>query len=122
VLNNASNLNVGKRERLLQNFYALSFNQGAVEQLAGKGHDCAICVDGAGLDVRDMRVLVVVRNLYVGVFFALLGEDLDAAVAVLVMLVVVVVLLAVKDLGSRTRLGGIGDHFELVRTNWQPVV
>src|SRR6185437_4112117 len=122
VLNNASNLNVGKRERLLQNLYAFSFNQGAVEQLAGKGHDCAIGVDGAGLHVRDMRVLVVVRNLHVGVFLALLGKNLDAAVAVLVMLVVVVVLLAVEDHRSHPRLAGIGGHFELVRTNWQPVI
>src|SRR5215510_10095780 len=115
VLNDAANLNVRKSEGLLQDLQVTAFQECAVHQLAVIGNDCAISMDGSGLQIGDVEVLVVIADLHVRILFALFGEDLNAIVIPLIVLVIVARLLTVENHGRSAGGGRLGGHLKFIR-------
>src|SRR6185312_2800768 len=87
-----------------------------------EGDDSSVRMDGARLEFGDVKIVVVVRDLHVGVFLAFVGENLDAVVAGAIVLVVVAEVLVIEHHGSGVRRLGLRRHLEFFRRNWLPAI
>ncbi len=94
ILDDAADLDIGKCEDTLLNLVVTAFLDNLEVWLACKGDDRAVRMNSTTFDIAERLVIPCIvavahradeRQLYIGVFLAILGEDLDAIVELLCM-------------------------------------
>src|SRR5579871_535592 len=120
VLDNATDLDIGKRKGLSAKTDPPPFCQRFIEDFSVKIDDCAVLLDGAGMNVPDIFALSVERQLHVAIFAAFLRQDLDPQIIRLVSsfspAVIPVNLAEKKNRGCTWRLR-LARHFEFIGRN-----
>ena len=82
ILEDAARLDIRKSEGLGQIFHATSFHDRLIECFPAELHDRAIRPDSAGVQVHDVALLFVERDLDVSVPSSVFGQDLDSEIDV----------------------------------------
>jgi len=117
ILEDASDLNIGKRERLGQILQPFCFDDGLVKNPPIEVSDRPVRPDRARPDPGDVLGIFKVRNLYVGILSAFSCQDLDSEIIILMRraAVVISINLPVKNDGRSAGSLRLARHLQFVR-------
>ena len=125
ILDNAANLYAGQRECLCSPYTARSPGDQLVENVFALNVDGpSVRSYGSRVNIADAHFTGAIRELYIAVAPACLGEDFQPDVdfqACALCRIIVEIALAKENSGFRAGIAGVGrDHFEIFGFDWLP--
>ena len=118
VLDDASHLNIGQRERLLQDLDPVAFDHGLLIYFSIKWRYRSIRANGPRVYLRNLSPPAVIRQLDSGILLAFFAQNLHANVVMGGMFRIVPLVALVQDHGR-----GSGFRvLQLFRRDWLPFI
>src|SRR5579864_3177412 len=112
-VDNASHLNIGKRERLYVHPDSVALHYGLIEWLTLEGHDGTVGVDGAPADSSYGEPAATIRELHIRLLASSFGKDFDSLINRLEVIHVIVDFFAIQHHGRRAGLFLEAGHLQV---------